>query len=176
MRIDPDVRAVWRAYELRPDPVPTLDPDGEYLHRVWNASVYPMAKQMGITMKLPPVQPRSRLAHEAAQWARAQGKFEGYNAAVFRAFFERGQDIGQTDVLIDLAQSLGLEGDALREALESGAYTASVLDDERLAHDMVLTGVPAFVANRTVALPGVRSVGHLQQLVAHARNEHRTGS
>ncbi len=79
---------MWRAYELRPHSVPTLDPDGEYLHRVWDASVYPMAERMGIPMKLPPVQPRSRLAHEAAQWAREQGRFDDYNAAVFRAFFE----------------------------------------------------------------------------------------
>jgi predicted DsbA family dithiol-disulfide isomerase len=36
----------WRGYELRSDPVPTLDPDGDYLHRVWNASVYPMAESL----------------------------------------------------------------------------------------------------------------------------------
>jgi len=58
-----NIEIIWRAYELRPDPVPTLPPDGEYLRRVWNASVYPMAESSGITMKLPPVQPRSRLAH-----------------------------------------------------------------------------------------------------------------
>jgi hypothetical protein len=39
------------------------------------------------------MQPRSRLAHQAAHWARGQGRFEDYNAAVFRAFFERGEDI-----------------------------------------------------------------------------------
>ena len=52
----------WRAYKLRSDPVPTLDPDGDYLHRVWNASVYPMARAFGMTLRLPPVQPRSRKA------------------------------------------------------------------------------------------------------------------
>jgi predicted DsbA family dithiol-disulfide isomerase len=57
------VSVAWRAYELRPDPVPTLDPDGEYLHRVWNQSVYPMARERGLALKLPPVQPRSRKAH-----------------------------------------------------------------------------------------------------------------
>ena len=28
---DPNVAIVWRAFELRPDPVPTLDPNGDYL-------------------------------------------------------------------------------------------------------------------------------------------------
>ena len=30
-----EVEVDWRAYELRPHPIPTLDPDDEYLHRVW---------------------------------------------------------------------------------------------------------------------------------------------
>ncbi len=51
-----EVEVDWRAYELRPYPIPTLDPDGEYLHRVWNASVYPMARSLGMTLT-PPASP-----------------------------------------------------------------------------------------------------------------------
>ena len=43
----------WRSFELRPEPEPTLDPDAEYLHRVWNQSVYPMAQERGMVMKRP---------------------------------------------------------------------------------------------------------------------------
>jgi predicted DsbA family dithiol-disulfide isomerase len=42
-----DVDVKWQAFELRPEPVPTLAPDGEYLHTVWNDSVYPMAAERG---------------------------------------------------------------------------------------------------------------------------------
>ena len=111
---DPDVAIVWRAFELRPDPVPILDPNGDYLHRVWGNSVYPLAEQLGVEIKLPPVQPRSRRAHEAAHWARRHGNFREYNDALFRAFFQRGEDIGKTDVLARIASDMGLEGDDLR--------------------------------------------------------------
>ena len=57
VRFDPAVEVVWRAFELRPEPVATLDPRGEYLQRVWENSVYLMAERLGKTMKLPPVQP-----------------------------------------------------------------------------------------------------------------------
>src|SRR5450830_333556 len=63
---------VWRAFELRPEPRPTLDPDGDYLHTTWNRSVYPMAAERGMSLKLPPVQPRSRKAFEAVAYAREQ--------------------------------------------------------------------------------------------------------
>ncbi|MCU1290133.1 MAG: disulfide bond formation protein DsbA [Acidobacteria bacterium] len=168
-KTEPDVEIVWRAFELRPEPVPTLPPDGEYLERVWNSSIYPMARRMGVTMKLPPVQPRSRLAHEAAQWARMKGKFDEMNAGLFRAFFERGEDIGEIDVLVSIAEKLDLDSKSLRRALESGEFTESVKADEETAQMIGLSGVPAFVGNRKVALSGVQSVEGLKLLVEQAR-------
>ena len=165
----PDVEIVWRAFELRPDPVPTLDPKGDYLERVWRTSVYPLAEKLGMTMKLPALQPRSRRAHEAAHWARTQGRFDEYHAAIFRAFFERGEDIGDTGVLVTLATGLGLEGESLRNALETRQFEKSVIDDEEEAGVLGLTGVPAFVADRKAALTGVQPAKNLRQLIDHVR-------
>jgi predicted DsbA family dithiol-disulfide isomerase len=79
-----EVEIDWRAFELRPEPAPTLDPNGDYLHRVWNQSVYPMAEQRGMVLRLPPVQPRSRKAFEAAEFAREVGRFDPMNRACSR--------------------------------------------------------------------------------------------
>lgn len=166
---DPNVAIVWRAFELRPDPVPALDPNGEYLNGVWGSSVYPLAQRLGIAIKLPPLQPRSRRAHEAAHWARRHGKFREYNDALFRAFFQRGEDIGNTDVLTRLASDMALDGGDLRAALDNNLYLENVLADEREAKKLGLRGVPAFVANRQIALSGVQSLQTLQKLVDHAR-------
>jgi predicted DsbA family dithiol-disulfide isomerase len=168
-RKDPDVEVIWRAFELRPEPVPTLDPGGEYLQRAWQGSVYPLAERLGITMKLPPVQPRSRRAHEAAHWARSQGRFDEYHGAVFRAFFERGEDIGDVDVLVNLAVELKLDGEMLRTALENREYERDVLADEREAEALGVSGVPAFVFNRKAALTGVQSLENLRRAVEHVR-------
>ena len=145
----------WRAFELRPDPVPTLDPDGDYLHQVWGQSVYPLAEQRGMTLRLPPVQPRSRKAHEAAAYARTQGRFDDMHAAIFRAFFEDGFDIGRDSVLVDLGRSVGLDGRDLAVALREGRYTALVQDDQQQAQEIGLTGVPA-----TVLVPDQKLGGH----------------
>ena len=168
---DADVEVVWRAFELRPDPVPTLDPQGEYLQRAWQGSVYPLAARLGMTMKLPPVQPRSRLAHQAAHWARQQGRFDEYNEAVFRAFFERGENIGESDVLVNLAHRLNLDGEGLRDALDSREYESSVLSDEQQAQSLGIGGVPAFVAGRRTMLSGVQPVEALKELVASTRQD-----
>ncbi|HCX31328.1 MAG TPA: disulfide bond formation protein DsbA [Blastocatellia bacterium] len=169
VKAEPVVEIVWRAFELRPEQVPTLVPKGDYLQRAWSTSVYPLAERLGVTMKLPPVQPRTRLAHEAAHWARMQGRFDDYHAEVFRAFFERGEDIGDVDVLASLALELGLDSASLRLALKTREFEESVLKDEREAASLGVTGVPAFIANRKAALSGVQPVENLKKLVERVR-------
>jgi predicted DsbA family dithiol-disulfide isomerase len=168
---DPHVELIWRAYELRPDPVPMIDPNSNYLRRVWSDSVAPLAERLGVTMRFPEVKPRTRLAHEAAHWARAQGRFEDYHNEVFRAFFERGEDIGNAEVLIAVAFKLELDSNSLRQALISHEFVASVLADEREAARFGVTGVPAFVANRKAALSGVQPVENLRKLIESVRGE-----
>ena len=166
---DPDVELIWRAFELRPEPAPMIDPNSDYLRRAWSDSVAPLAERLGVTMRFPPVKPRTRLAHEAAHWARAQGRFDDYHNEIFRAFFERGEDIGDVDVLIALAHGLGLESDSLRRAPTNHEFAASVLADEGEAARLGVSGVPAFVANRKAALSGVQPVESLVQLIETVR-------
>ena len=166
---DPHAELVRRAYELRPEPVPMIDPNSDYLRRAWSDSVAPLAERLGVTMRFPPVKPRTRLAHEAAHWARAQGRFDDYHNEVFRAFFERGEDIGDVEVLIALGRKLELDSDSLRQALTSHEFAASVVADEREAARLGLNGVPAFVADRKAALSGVQPVENLKKLVENVR-------
>lgn len=125
-------------------------------------------------MRLPPIQPRSRRAHEAAKWAQTQNQFDAndmfgeYNAAIFRAFFERGEDISDIDVLTQLARDLNLDDSLLRAALESKQFEPDVLLDEQDAAQLGLHSVPAFIANRRFALTGVQPLTSLEELVNRA--------
>ena len=98
-------------FELRTAPTPTLCPEDDYLPRVWEKSVYPLAQRLGVPIQLPSIspQPYSRLAHEGFQFAEAHGKASAYNDRVFRAFFQEDQDIGSLSVLGALADKVGLD-------------------------------------------------------------------
>jgi predicted DsbA family dithiol-disulfide isomerase len=164
-----DVEVIWRSFELRPNTVPPLDPNAEYLHRVWEASVLPLAAKLGVTMKLPPVQPRTRRTHEAAHWERSIGRFDEYHSALLEAFFERGEDIGDVDTLVALAGSLGMPGAELRRALVAREFEQAVIDDEENARHTDVGSVPAFVANGRFGVIGVQPVEVLRELVDRAR-------
>jgi predicted DsbA family dithiol-disulfide isomerase len=93
-----------------------------------------------------------------------------YNQAVFRAFFEDGEDIEKVEVLTRLASRVGLDGESLLEALEKKAYLPAVLADESEAEELGIHGVPAFIADRKAALSGVQPVESLRRLIEQARS------
>ena len=155
----------WRSFELRPEPVPTLDPDGDYLVSAWQNHVYPLAAKMNMPLKKPPIQPRSRLAHEAAKWAAGQGRFDEYHLAIFRAIFEYGKDIGDIEILKGLAADLNLDAKSLHTALENGDYTAMVLADQQESVQAGVRAVPAFAVNGKVEAAGVQTAGRLHVIL-----------
>jgi predicted DsbA family dithiol-disulfide isomerase len=111
-------------FELRPYPEETLRPEGEYLRRAWAERILPLAERMGLKMVLPRVspQPHTHLAFEGFQYAKEHGKAGEYNHAVFAAFFQEEQDIGEIEVLAGIAGSVGLDREEFRRALETRRY------------------------------------------------------
>ena len=140
----------WLPFELRPEPTPTLRPEDEYLQSAWHNNVYPLARELGVEMKLPRVspQPYTRLAHEAMEYAKERSKGNEYAHALFQAFFQRSEDIGKIHVLGRLAEEVGLDGDDIRHALENGAYRERTQDLLRQSRMQMVTAVPTFIIGR----------------------------
>jgi predicted DsbA family dithiol-disulfide isomerase len=162
---------VWRPFELRPDPIPTLDPKGDYLVNTWRNSVYPMAREMGVKMVLPPVQPRTRLAHEAAGFAKRQGKQAEMANALFVAFFQEGRDIGEVAVLCDVGLSAGIDPVLLRACLEQRTLKDEVGEELDLAAQYEISAVPTFIVGGRYMLQGLVSEEHLKRAIALCRGE-----
>lgn len=74
--------------------------------------------------------------------------------AVMTDYFEHGRDIGDADVLLDIAAGLGFDSADLRARLDAGEGTRQVEDDLAAAQAMGINGVPFFVLNRRYALSG----------------------
>ena len=104
-----------------------------------------MAAERGLVMRIPPVQTRTRRAHETAAFARAHGQFDAVDRALFRAFFEDGLDINNEGVLVTVVSEAGLDGAALRHALKTGDFASAVQADLALAARLGLSSVPTML-------------------------------
>jgi predicted DsbA family dithiol-disulfide isomerase len=161
-------------FELRPEPNPTLRPEGEYLQRAWAERVYPIARSMGIPINMPTVspQPHSHLAFEGYQYAKEYGKGNEYNHRVLEAFFVEGPDIGDITVLTKLAGEVGLNQQEFEEALQSRKYREAHQKALRHAYEEAgVTGVPMLVIGSQV-LTGLQDKETLEAVIMEeqARN------
>jgi predicted DsbA family dithiol-disulfide isomerase len=90
----------------------------------------------------------SRLAQELAKWADSQPGFESIHDALYRAYFVDGRNIGDPEILIDIARSVGLPRAAAREVLANRIFKDSVDADWEESRRRGITGVPSFIAGK----------------------------
>ena len=165
-----DVRVRWLSYELRPER--PLSPDEEKAMRAYRRKVdgnWPHVQAMAASygLEFGPRNPntRSRLALEGAKFAEEQGRAAEYAHALFHAHFVAGRDLGDPETLVELARSVGLDGDAFRQALWARAYRALVDRELALAFMYKLSGVPAFIVGRKYLLVGAQPLENLIDVV-----------
>ena len=167
LKHDRDIVVEIHPLELRPAPIPTLKPEDDYLPRIWKESVYPMAKQLKIPIRLPTIspQPRTEKAFIVLQVAQEHGKAEEYSHAMYRAFFQDNQDIGDDKVVVDLATSIGLEESDIWTALNSDKRRSKHKSDQHYATQILgIHSVPS-VFIQGLLLPGVPSASDMKQAV-----------
>jgi predicted DsbA family dithiol-disulfide isomerase len=164
-------------FELRPYPNETLRPEGDYLQRAWQQSVYPIARSMGVPITLPTVspQPHTHLAFEGFQYAKDHGKDNDYNHRVLQAFFVESQDIGDIGVLTRLAGAVGLDEKEFEEALRTRKYREAHQRALRHAYQEAgVTGVPMFVIGERV-LTGLEDRETLEAVIEEQLAAGRAG-
>lgn len=110
----------------------------------------------------------SRLAQELGKWADEQSGGEAIHDALFRAYFVDGRNIGDPQVLVQIAESVGLPGDKARDVITQRTHRAAVDADWRKARQYGVTGVPTFVAGAE-GVVGAQPYEVLEQLVERAR-------
>ncbi len=76
--------------------------------------------------------------------------------ALFAAHFNQRRNIGDHAVLLDIAESVGLDRDLAEVALANEALGQQVRAEEQAAFDMNVTGVPAMVVEGKFLIPGAQ--------------------
>jgi predicted DsbA family dithiol-disulfide isomerase len=109
----------------------------------------------------------SRLAQELGKWAETQPGGEAIHNALFHAYFVDTRNIGDEDVLVQIAESVGLPGEAAREVLRTRSFKEAVDADWTKSHQYGITGVPTFVAGG-YGLVGAQPYELLERLVTEA--------
>jgi len=109
------------------------------------ANVKRLADEEGLTLKFTKTLPNSQLALFVSEFARTKGVFNKFHILVFEAYWKEGKDIGDLSLLIELAESVGLNKEDIM------AYIISDEPANRLKKNMFelgrrgINGVPTFL-------------------------------
>jgi predicted DsbA family dithiol-disulfide isomerase len=91
--------------------------------------------------------------------------------AIYKAYFEEGRDIGDTDTLLDIAHQAGLDRAELAARLQAKEGLEQVEEDLSFAGEAGITGVPFFVINHKYALTGAQPASTLLQALEQISQE-----
>lgn len=87
-----------------------------------------------------------------------------FDVAIFEALWQEGKDIGDEDLLVDLAEDAGVDGDEIRSALDDETLREEVREQFTEAQRHGVTGVPTF-AYEGYAARGAVPPEQLERLV-----------
>ena len=109
----------------------------------------------------------SRLAQELGKWADTQPGGAALHDKIYQAYFVEARNIGDPDLLVELAISVGLPAEEARAVLTERHFKDAVDADWAKSHQYGVTGVPTFVAGG-YGVVGAQPYEVLEQLLDRA--------
>jgi predicted DsbA family dithiol-disulfide isomerase len=96
--------------------------------------------------------------------------------ALFKAYFLEGRDIGNLEVLKDIAVEMGMDGEEVYEDLDEGISSAFVQNELHAARQMGIDIVPCVIINQKYLITGVKKPFDLLQIIDNAYREENGAS
>lgn len=176
---DEAVEVAWHAFQLNPGmPVEGVDRQqyvsekfgGPERARQIYARVEAAGREAGIAFDFSrmQIQPNTRQAHRLIAWAAGQERQHDLVEALFRAYFLSARDLTQDEVLAGVAGEAGLDAADARTFLASDTLSDAVAEDEALARQLQVQGVPFFIFNRRLAVSGAQPAEVLLEAIGEA--------
>ncbi len=139
----------WLPFQLHPEvPVEGL-PRAQYFGAArlaqMDAHLQSVASEVGLTMQHRDRLINTRLALGAAEFAREHGRYEPMHRALFEGHWHGTARLEEVDDLVRVGEAVGLDGSALREALESGRYEAVIDGWRKEAEQVGISAIPAHI-------------------------------
>ena len=157
----------WHPFQLNPDmPREGMDRQ-EYLDAKFGgrdaatevyARIAEAAKAAGLDLDLGgiPRTPNTIDAHRLIHWAGLEGRQTAAVSRLFKAYFEELKDIGDTEVLLDIAEGIGLDRAMIARLFEGDGDLEDIRARDAHARQRGVTGVPTFIVASQHAVPGAQ--------------------
>lgn len=115
-------------------------------------------------------------AHRLLHWAGIEGKQLPLKLALLQAYHGDGKDPSNHDVLVEAAQSVGLDAAKARDVLNGNDYADEVRAEEQQFQAMGIQSVPSIVFNQKYLVTGGQPVEAFEQVIQQILAEEKAGA
>ncbi len=122
------------------------------------APVVEHGEKAGLALNLDKIKttPNTVDAHRLIHWAELEGRQTAIVSKLFKAYFVEGRDIGNREVLADIADSAEMDAAVILRLLASDADRRETIERDASARGMGITSVPTFIVAGQHAVPGAQ--------------------
>ena len=116
------------------------------------------AAKAGVVINLDKIErtPNTLNAHRLIHWAGIEGKQTAAVSALFKAYFVEGRDIGDIEVLADVADGIEMNASVVTRLLKSDADQDDIRKRDTHSREMGVNSVPTFIVAQQHAVPGAQ--------------------
>ena len=172
----------WHPFQLNPDMPPEGMERRAYLEAKFGgkdgayAAYQPIvehAKKAGVAIEFDRIgrTPNTLDAHRLIHWAGIERKQHEAVDALFRAYFVDGRDIGDAEVLGDLADGIGMDASVVLRLLASDADREDIQRRDALGREMGINSVPTFIVAGKHAVPGAQPTELWQKVISELKEQ-----
>jgi predicted DsbA family dithiol-disulfide isomerase len=140
----------WLPYDLHPE----YPPEGVPRHPERSERARQLFAAQGLAYDPPERAPNTMKALRLTELARDRGLHEQFHDRLMDAYWTEAADLGDDDVLRELAAQVGLEG--ADEVLAGDAYRDRVLASTAQAQSIGITGIPGFLLDGRLLVLGAQ--------------------
>ncbi len=177
------VNVTWRPYMLDPTVPEAGMPYPAYMKnkfgdgpsnkfKAMREHLEKAAPGVGITFRFGdiPMRPNTLNAHRLMRWATGQGLGNKTAEALFKSFFDDLDDVGNADILSDIAANVGMDADLVKELLAKDDDKSTVKEEIQFFRNLGVSGVPCFIYQGQFAVQGAQEPSaHVKALAEAAK-------
>lgn len=174
----------WHPYQLNPEMAAGGMDRREYLELKFGGQdgaikvygeIAKKAEEAGLNIDFAAIKttPNTINAHRLIHWSGIEGRQAFVVAALFKAYFVEGRDIGNDGVLCNIAGDSGMDADMVERLLATDADLEDIRNRDAHSREMGVRGVPTFILNNESVLTGAQPAETWGQVIVElaAKNE-----
>lgn len=170
MKKDFNIEDEWLPFELHPE----VSKEGKKVSEFFPGTsvenmfvnINNLAKQYGVNFAGADLMSNTHMALLATEYAKEKGKFHEFHSKVFYEYFTEGKNLGDIEILKNIAKDVGLDVEEMIKVIENGTNENILNEAKKLAREYGVSSTPTFIIDNKHAIVGAQPIAKFREILS----------